>query len=730
MTETGHNEIRRKPPVQQDSELDIRRFIFVLWRHSPVTLGLFLIFMSLALIFLSTTENRYTARSLLILEPINYTTPELSELLQNLPIDSSMVLNEIEVIKSRMLIRRVIRKLGLYGNAGAANIRTSEENTKYQGFRSLKMHEYEELPEDILSPEMNAAVDSFLKHLSIRPIPGAFVIQISFTSENKNLASQAVNILTDAYIELRIEKKYMTARKAESWLIQRLADLNNQVRASELAVKEYKEHHQLDKTASGKTTTSQLKDLQQKLADTKIELAEIQSRQKLAREMLEEPDSIERFAGTFETPVIRNLRLTETSATRKLAELSSRYGEKHPQIIDIKSEIEDIHDQIEIEITRIINSLENEHALIQAHIASLENEINELEAFKQEEELILIDLRELEREAMANHLVYEKFLETYKTSSKKEELQDPEARVLSYAPVPKEPDYPNKPLFLALTALFSLFSGVALSLVLEKLDTSIRSSEQLEHLTGYPCLAAVPIAKGRNEKTIANLVIQNPISALAESIKSLRVNLYLRTKSKAKVLAVTSSFSGEGKTTLSAWLGKTAAKSGDKVLIVDCDLRRPKLHRTFDGHSGKTLEDCLSGDSSLEDAVNIDENSGAHILLASKAPHAALDLLGSEKMKNLIKTARNEYDLVILDCPASLAVADTRLIALLADYTLYTTCWHKTSKDAVLTGLKQFLEINYNSIAMVLTNINVKKYTKYGYGDLYGYYSGYNGADS
>ena len=194
---------------------------------------------------------------------------------------------------------------------------------------------------------------------------------------------------------------------------------------------------------------------------------------------------------------------------------------------------------------------------------------------------------------------------------------------------------------------------------------------------------------------------------------------------RPKVITITSSLPDEGKTTLSVWMARLAAKSEEKVIIIDCDLRCPRLHKAFGKKPEYTLVEYLTGRATLEQVIEKDKTSGAHIIYARPVPNNALDLLGKERMRNLINSLRERYDLVILDTPANMAVSDARLMAAQSDRTLYAVSWDDTPREVVNAGVKNFADFGYDALSFVLTNVDVKRHSRYGYGDAISYYNRY-----
>ena len=245
----------------------------------------------------------------------------------------------------------------------------------------------------------------------------------------------------------------------------------------------------------------------------------------------------------------------------------------------------------------------------------------------------------------------------------------------------------------------------------------------MEAATGLPCFGLIPNAGSFKPPLLGRYALARPASPLAESVRTLRMLLNLRAKDKRpKVITLTSSFPGEGKTTLSLWMARLAAAAGEKVIVIDADLRRPSIHKASGQKSDATLAEYLSGDMDLNQIIRKDADSPAHIIFGRSVPHEALDLVASEKMKVLVGHLRETYDFVIIDSPACLAVSDARLLATLSDCVLYIVKWDKTPREAVANGIKHFADIGYGPLVLVLSNVDMKKHARYGYADTAYYY--------
>ena len=706
-------------------DVDLRRLLMLLWRRKWLIVFIMIVSLVATFFVTSTLPSRYTANALVLIEndSIDHSSIDLQDFMSSMRLDTTQVLSEVQVLKSQDLGRKVLDKL---------NMAPQKSDGTTGDFKNFSVYNAEMGADNkILSTDTARTVLAFLGPLTVKPVPGSFVIQVGYTAEDPDRAARVVNTIVDTYLEERLNAKFRATQKVTSWLDGRLTVLRNQVRESEAAVEEFKTNNNLISGARYEMTAQELSEFNSQLILAKAARANAEAKLLNIKKWKDNPTGLETDDAVLSSPTIQDLKKSETGLLQKKADLSSRYGAKHPSIINVNAELLDLRSNIRLEIKNIASNIKNELRLAEQKVAALESGLTEVKGEKQGENNSMIELRELEREVESNRMIFDNFLESYKRSDSQEELEEADARIISYASPPASPSYPNKPLIMSLTSAIALFFGITFVLILEKLDNAFRSASQLESRTGYSCYGLIPSAEGSGKNGFGDYTLNKPSSAVAESVRTLRMVLNLRSKSdngeKPKVVTITSSLPAEGKTTLSTWLGRLTAKSGEKVIIIDCDLRRPNIHNLMKQKPEKTLVDYLTGDAPLESVVCKDEASGAHVIYARSVPNSALDLISSKKMKDLIASLKKAYDLVILDTPACLAVSDARLLANESDYTLYIVEWDKTPREVVTTGVKQFSDFGYDNLSLVLSNVDVKRHARYGYGDTAYYYGRYKG---
>jgi len=327
-------------------------------------------------------------------------------------------------------------------------------------------------------------------------------------------------------------------------------------------------------------------------------------------------------------------------------------------------------------------------------------------------------------------VLYENFLARLKETSEQEELQSADARILSPAEPPLLPQSQAKKRTLLLALILGGMAGVGIVFLLDKLNNTFRAPGQLEQLTGERMLGTIPAAgSNMHRHDVIKVLREQPKSSLAESVRSLRTSLLFSNVDRPpRSVMFTSSIPREGKSTSSMLVALTSRQMGKTAVIIDCDLRLPALARLLGADDDRPgLLSLIEGASTLEESVFRDPETGLHVLMTK--PHEPrsninpADILSSNRFRDIIDDLKSRYDLVILDTPPALVVADAKILANQVDALVYAVRWDSTPRGAVLEGLKDLRSVKAPIAGVILTLINESKAAKYSY-DGYSYYKG------
>lgn len=688
---------------------------------------------------------QYTASAQVMLDPRDREVVDLQAVVSGLPPDSAVVDTEVEILRSRALANRVIDELNLMADPEFnPALRDPEGVARAAGavggfFGGLFAAISPGGPSRSISPADEAdlhraeTIESLQRALSVRREGLTFVIDVAATSESPQKAAAIANAYADKYLVEQLEAKFDATRTANEWLEGRLADLREEVNAREQAVETYRAEAGL-LNAEGETLTErQVADLNAQIILQRADLAEKQARLGAVRNLVSSGGSNQEISEALSSDVIRELRSQRAEVVRRQAELSSRYGERHPEMLKVRRELADIEAEIEREAERIVTSLSNEVDVARQRVASMEGSIGRLRGEMVQNNSELVRLRELERDAEASRALYESFLTRFRQTSEQQSLQEADARIISRASIPAEASAPNLPMNLALGLILALVAGSGAVFVAETFDQGLATKADMERELGLPALALIPGVPRAyaSRDNAAGYALDKPLSSYAESLRALRAAvLFGRGHGDVKVVAITSAVPREGKTATSLALGRVSAKLGSRTLVIDADLRRSMLTRTAGLTPRAGLLEVLDGRATLDDAITREQASGLDILPLTGEDRSASDVFGRRDMRELLQAVRERYEFVILDTAPAMAVAETRILSTAVDAVVLLARWRKTPRAVVKAALDALAHVDAPVAGAALTQVNLSAEGRYGYGSGYGgsyykYYSKY-----
>jgi capsular exopolysaccharide synthesis family protein len=489
-------------------------------------------------------------------------------------------------------------------------------------------------------------------------------------------------------------------------------------------------------SAQGTTLTeTEISTLDSELATAKEQEAEQEARLQTARSQMARGSTGEDVGEAMSSPVVQQLRAQRTILTQKIADLQGRYGDRHPELLKANRELADIDAQIKQEIQRIISSLEAQAQVARQRAASIAASVAQSKGSLAGNDRASVKLDELQRNADAAKALYDSFLARFKETTAQQGLEQNDARIVSLAKIPTGASYPKKSTNFAIGLMLAIAAGLGAAVLADALDSGLATAEDVERELDIPYLGAIPAASStldspkareRSKTSAIDLVVESPLSSFAESFRNLRASLlYSRVGETVKVILITSSLPGEGKTTTSIALARTMALAGSRVVVVDCDLRQRSLIRLLPGEPKAGLLEVLNGTVSLEQALIHDEASGAMILPLVRSTYTPKDVFGTAAMKSLMAALRQHFDIVILDTAPVLPIADTRVLASAADVVVLLVRWRKTPNKAAQAALRLLTSVNAYVAGAALTQVDLRAQARYGYGDPGYYYQSY-----
>lgn len=703
----------------KDREDDLNAALRVLHRRRGIVIGTVVTVTVLTLLLVLQITPRYTASTVLMLNTRGTNVVNIASVITGLPPDPAVIQSEVDVLRSRALAGRVIESLGIMDDP--------EFNKDLRPPGPLEIiNPMTWLPPSwreaiigapVRSPELSRAVaesevaDAFLKRLSVTNDPRSYTIAVEFESRDPEKAMRIANAVAEAYIAEQLETKLRTTRRANAWLSERLDELRDRMRRSEEAVQDFRAKMQLVETTGQTLANQQLSELNSQLVLTRVERARIEAQLAQLR-TLDAAGRLQEAPEVIGSPMIQRLREQEVNIQRRAADVGAESKAR------IEAELGAVRQAIATEMRRIIDSLANAAEAVRAREAILNEYIDGLRRQVMEQGKAQIRLAELQRNADADRNLFETFLVRTKETGDNE-YQEPDARIISAAELPTRPSFPKVLPITGGAFLASIFLGIALAFTVERLQHGFRSSEQVEQMTGLPVLRAVPLlsAAMRGRAPAYDYVLNEPTSAYAEALQAIRTALHFsRPDAPPRTLLVTSATAGEGKSTLALSLARMAARSGQKVLLADCDLRRSGMAKALGLSTKATMEDLLLGVAPMADVIQVDTRSGLRVIAARPGAAQPTDLLSSDAMRQVVRDAGRDYDLVILDSPPVTLVSDAVILSGLADATLFLIRSETTPREAVIAGLQQLRRSGGTIVGAVLNMARLHRHGRYGYG--------------
>ncbi len=670
-------------------------------------------------------------------------------------------LTELEILRSDVLAEKVVKRLNLVNHPefNAAFRSSDDEKIKFsqyinpinwlpehwraaiqeafgkQSQSSGSLATYSGADSDALGAieteeergerlQVRAASSQLLGMLDLTQVGYSNLIKIGVKARDPKIAAAIANDIPEAYIVDKLESRFDATKKANEWLTVQLADLETKVADSERAVIMYREQHGMEEIKGSSILDTELSQLNSQLIIAKAEKAEIDARLAQLNRLLSSGGmAVETASEVMSSALVQQLRTQEADALGRASELSVEYGPKHPRMLQVQSEIIEIRDRIKSEVQRIVKGLEQESEFAYTRVNSIQNSLSAAQGASSQQSKESIQLRSLEREAAANRALFETFLTRFKETSSTEGMETSDARVLSFATVPDSPSYPDRKAMLQKYILMGFIVACAFVLAINLLNPGLTSPEQVQQVLGEYVIGLLPIISGKTPPY--DFVLEKPASPLVEALNSLKFSLDLSNPDDpVKAIQVTSSVPEEGKTSLAIALGRAMVSSGQKVILVDGDLRRSSIGKKLgllDQHKG--LSDLVvAGEADMAEFIRKDPKSGMDYMPTGTAKFAnATDIFSSQRMSSIVQLLKSRYDLVIIDTPPVMAVADSRIIGRLVDKTLFAVRWDKTPRKVAKAALDQLRRADVDLAGVVLQQVDMKRYGRVGYGDS-GYY--------
>ena len=649
---------------------------------------------------------------------------------------------QLKLLQSKSLVERVARKMDLLSHP--LFIKAAGNNNNDQD-------EKKKIPHNPYAKVSQALLDS----LEVSPVRETKLVEVSFTSPDPVFAADLVNTLTEEFVDFYIEKRYQTTRQASEFLARQIEDLKNRLATKEQELQKYSQEKDLFFLNEQESTAlSQFSDLNNAFTQAQIERVRAEANYRELSNL--KVDTLPQF---LNNKVLEDLRTEYIRLKNEYDEKSKVFKPEYPDMLKLKAKMESMRIQLEEEIGKAVKAAELEYRAALKKEESLKELLDQQKnaVAQMNSNAIIYNSLKIEVENMRKLLnsLEERQKETL-VSTRLGELKTSNISIIDRAEPPTSPVSPKKKLNLLLALIIGLFGGVGLCFVLEYLDNTVKGPEDAEKLTGIASLGIVPFLppgglrklsrkgyyyryhyqsgegeKGQkkpgeeasevpdvNEIELINFKYSNvPIS---EDYRTIRTSILLSSAGgPPRSILVTSSVPQEGKTSTVVNLAIAFAQLGQKILVVDADMRKPRLHRIFKLGSSVGLSSCLTGKAKIEECILKTDIDGLSVLPCGPVPPNPTELIDSDKMKELVEKLTASYDLVLFDSPPVLAVVDPVILANLVEATILVVLSGKTTDKALVGATEELKKARAKLIGAVFNGVKMDKQGYYYYSRSY-----------
>ena len=711
--------------VHDDAGIDLLHLWAVVYRRKWLILGSALLITILSVVWVNNATPIYQSTSVV---HIQSNQPNIVAVPDIYGIDTRQddyYNTQAEILKGRSIAGKVVDTFATADEASAKPVPAS-------GFlsfdwRSLLPFKAPEPPGGPVEKDpREQRISAYLSGLTIEPITGTQLVRIHYESADPRIAASYANAHADAYIESILDARFALTETASSWMSRRVEELRSKLQESEAKLQAYREQEQLiDSQGIQALPTMQINELTGRLVDARGRLSS--ARIAYLQVYGDGPEPIESVPAILDNPAVRQFRQVQAQAEQKVAELSQRYGPKHPNMIAAQSELAEATDNLIAQQRNVSGGIRAEYFAAQSEVRALEEELNTAKQSYQEVSRKGAGLAELQREVETNRQLYDLFYNRLRETAQTSDLESVNARVVQLAVVPTAPIKPRKQTAVMMALAFGLALGIGTAFLLELARNTIRSSFDVEELINLPLLGSIPALGKRASARAATALFSDQERKFGEAIRTIRTGLTLSDPDKSnKVILVTSSVVGEGKSTVAMNLALAFARF-ERVLLIDADMRRPSIARELAIDApAPGLPELLAGDAYLNKSISFLEKYNLEVMRTETVPTDPLELLSLGSLSKTMKALRETYDRIIIDSPPVLAVSDPGVLATHADSIAYIVKFDSTTRRQIETGLQKLEVLQHHApiAGIVLNQVNFKKAESYGdydHGDYYEY---------
>ncbi|MFU0504491.1 polysaccharide biosynthesis tyrosine autokinase [Pseudaminobacter sp. NGMCC 1.201702] len=727
---------------EADRFIDLERLAAIGLRQARVIALCAAIGLALGVAYLVFTPPEYTAATRILLDDSLTKFAEEKDPTPARMQADSMILSEVEILKSARLARAVVLAERLDRNEAFLNPPLSPVSWLKSQIKSVTGL-FSSRPQPSAGSAENARIGKAIallqRGLEAERVGRSYVINVSFKSNDRGLAGAITRAYADAYLSDQLDANFDATQRATIWLQGRLADLRDSSQAAALEVEKFRAANGLTSARGELISEQQLADLNSQLILAQADTANALARYSQFKSIIDggAENAVRNAtipADKGNSAVINDLKTRYLGVSKREQEIAARFGEDHAQAVALRREQADLERQIFLELKRLTESYRNEYEVAKSRETSLRGNVGKMAGQSSEAGQSLVQLRELEQKSAALSTLYQTFLARHEEASQQRSFPIAKARVISEAGDPVSASSPRKALVLGLSLVLGLFGGAGVGAFQEFRERFFRTGDDVRAALNINFLGYLPVIGARlaaspkpQPKTqdpsqpatprILRVAINAPSSSFAETLRNAKLacDVVLQGR-ECKVIGFVSVLPREGKTTVAANFAGLLAANGARTLLIDGDLRNPGLSRGLSLAPEKSLVEAIVGEQRWQSTVLVDRTTKLAIIPAAvrgRLSHTS-ELLSSPGMRDLIEDARNNYDYIVVDLPPLGPVVDAKAFAPLADGFVLVSEWGATPRALVRATLQAEPQIAAKTLGIILNKTDMKKLARYG----------------
>ena len=709
--------------TREEKEVNLRDYWKVIRKRRWTVIAFFFIVVIATAVATFTMTPVYRGTTTIQINKENPQIVDFKEIFAVNTMDLDYYQTQYKILESRTLARRVLQTLKLQEDPQFQ----PKPETPFQKWKSDLLTSlsafFTSWNSSLKAPSENeretSLISQFLSKLRIEPIRNSRLVKIHFDSNYPELSLRVPNVLATAYIQQNLEARFVSTEQAKEWLTRQLEDLKGKVERADEDLQAFGSRHDIISLDEKENVTMQ------RLAELNEALTKAEA-ERMGKEALYKQTggrNFDSFPSILENRLIQDLKQTYIQLEAQSMKLSETFKPEYPEMVRLKNQMEIIQKRLNSEIDKMILGIRNDYE------SSLRRETLLRQAFEQQKVKAMemkdkaIKYNILKREADTNRELYKGLLQRMKEAGVSAGITASNIQVVDQAEYPTKPYKPNKRLNLLLAAVVGLFLGVGLAFFFEYLDNTVKTPEDIEQLIRLPSFGMVPeissVRRRQLEKgasyPVELITYGHPKSMLSEAYRSIRTSILLSSSEKPpKKIAITSPNPAEGKTTTAINTSIALSQTGARVLIIDADLRKPRLHKIFNHENGLGLSNFLSGNGTLGCIIKKSEVPNLFYIPSGPIPPNPSELLGSNLFKSMMQALGAQFDHIMVDSPPVLGFADAIILSTSVDGVILTVIGGKTPRETLQRAKEVLQQVNTKILGVVINRVDIRR-SDYGY---------------